>query len=167
MLHHVIMAFDSLIYWHFIFRLMLIFIWAHHLWNHFWFDMCIVMHLGPYSLSRRPSYRKISWRLEAARFWFRLFQSLWNLTRTLRHNYWRYTCQIFKFQSDTIIVTSTFHSFEALRDFAVRRLTVGVYFPSCEATREINTKITLEWAQKRFVRRGHTLFYFLHDITNP
>ena len=27
----------------------------------------------------------------------------------------------------------------------------GVYFPSCEATREINTKITLEWAQKRFV----------------
>ena len=24
-----------------------------------------------------------------------------------------------------------------------------VYFPSCEATREINTKITLEWAQKQ------------------
>ena len=43
----------------------------------------------------------------------------------------------------------------------------GVYFPSCEATREINTKITLEWAQKRFVTRVHTLFYFLHDITNP
>ena len=33
----------------------------------------------------------------------------------------------------------------------------GVYFPKCEATRETNTKITLEWAQKRFV---------LHDITN-
>ena len=42
----------------------------------------------------------------------------------------------------------------------------GVYFPSCEATREINTKITLEWAQKRFVTRVHTLFYFLHNITN-
>ena len=43
----------------------------------------------------------------------------------------------------------------------------GVYFPSCEATREINTKITLEWVQKRFVTRVYTLFYFLHDITNP
>ena len=43
----------------------------------------------------------------------------------------------------------------------------GVYFLSCEATREINTKITLEWVQKQFVRRVHTLFYFLHDITNP
>ena len=43
----------------------------------------------------------------------------------------------------------------------------GVYFPSCEATREINTKMTLEWAQKHFVARVHTLFYFLHDINNP
>ena len=43
----------------------------------------------------------------------------------------------------------------------------GVYFPSCFATREINTKITLEWGQKQFVTRVHTLFYFLHDITNP
>ena len=43
----------------------------------------------------------------------------------------------------------------------------GVYFPSGEATREMNTKITLEWAQKRFVTRVHTLFYFLHDIRNP
>ena len=42
----------------------------------------------------------------------------------------------------------------------------GVYFPSCEAMREINTKITLEWAQKQFVTRVHTSFYFLrarHD----
>ena len=43
----------------------------------------------------------------------------------------------------------------------------GVYFPSCEAAREINTKITLKWAQKQFVARVHTLFYFLDDITNP
>ena len=41
-----------------------------------------------------------------------------------------------------------------------------VNFPSCEATREINTKITLKWAQKQFVASVHTLFYFLHDITN-
>ena len=43
----------------------------------------------------------------------------------------------------------------------------GVYFPSCEATREINIQITLEWAQKRFVTRVHALFYFLHDKMNP
>ena len=40
----------------------------------------------------------------------------------------------------------------------------GVYFPRCCA---INTKITLEWTHKQFVTRVHTLFYFLHDITNP
>ena len=43
----------------------------------------------------------------------------------------------------------------------------GVYFPGCAATREINTKMTLEWAQKQFALTVHTLFYFLHDITNP
>ena len=35
----------------------------------------------------------------------------------------------------------------------------GVYFPSCEATREINNKITLSWALKQFVTRVHTLLY--------
>ena len=43
----------------------------------------------------------------------------------------------------------------------------GVYFPSCEATREINIKITLVWVQKQLDTRIHTLFYFLHDINNP
>ena len=33
----------------------------------------------------------------------------------------------------------------------------GVYFPSCEATREINTKITLSWVLKQFVTRVNTL----------
>ena len=28
-------------------------------------------------------------------------------------------------------------------------------------------KTTLKWAQKQFVIRVHTLFYFLHNITNP
>ena len=37
---------------------------------------------GLYSLSGKTSYRKISWSLEAARFGFKLFQSLWNLTGT-------------------------------------------------------------------------------------
>ena len=36
--------------------------------------------LGLHSLSGRTSYRKFSWSLGAARFGFRLFQSLWNLT---------------------------------------------------------------------------------------
>ena len=35
-----------------------------------------------YSLSGKTSYRKISWSLEAARFGFKLFQSLWNLAGT-------------------------------------------------------------------------------------
>ena len=42
---------------------------------------------------------------------------------------------------------------------------VYVYFPSCEATKEINTKITLEWVQKQFVTRVHTSLYFLHEQT--
>ena len=37
----------------------------------------------------------------------------------------------------------------------------------CKATREINTKITLQWAQEQFVMRVQKLFYFLHDITRP
>ena len=43
----------------------------------------------------------------------------------------------------------------------------GVSFSSCEATMEINNKITLEWAQRLFVTRVHTLFHFLCNITNP
>ena len=43
----------------------------------------------------------------------------------------------------------------------------GVDFPSCEATEEINTTITLKWVHKHSVERVHTLFYFLHDIMNP
>ena len=50
---------------------------------------------------------------------------------------------------------------------AHERLIFWGFFPSCEATMEINTKITLEWAQKQFVTRIHTLFYSLHNITNP
>ena len=41
----------------------------------------------------------------------------------------------------------------------------GVYFPSCETTREINTKLTLEWAQKQLVTRVHTLLYFYLFLT--
>ena len=37
---------------------------------------------GLYSLSGKTSYRKNSWSLEAARFEFKLFQSLWNLAGT-------------------------------------------------------------------------------------
>ena len=47
--------------------------------------------------------------------------------------------------------------------WALTRVNFGVYFPSCEATREINTNITLEWAQKQFITCGHMLFHFLHD----
>ena len=41
----------------------------------------------------------------------------------------------------------------------------GIYFPRCFATQDINTKITLSWALKRFVTRVHTLFsmHFLYN----
>ena len=39
-------------------------------------------HQGPVSISKKTSYRKISWSLEAARFVFRIVWSLWNLTGT-------------------------------------------------------------------------------------
>ena len=38
----------------------------------------------------------------------------------------------------------------------------GVYFPSCFATREINTKIALEWVQKPF---GHDSTYIVLFLT--
>ena len=44
--------------------------------------MYFLIYLGLYSLSGKTSYRKISWSLDAARFGFKLFQSLWNLTGT-------------------------------------------------------------------------------------
>ena len=44
--------------------------------------MVIRRRLGPYSLSGRTPCRKILWSLEVARFWFRLSQSLRNLTGT-------------------------------------------------------------------------------------
>ena len=43
---------------------------------------CLRVGLVLYSLSGKTSYRKISWSLEAARFGFKLFQSLWNLAGT-------------------------------------------------------------------------------------
>ena len=48
----------------------------------YWDTSRVPIQLGLYSLSGKTSYRKISWSLEAARFEFRLFQSLWNLTGT-------------------------------------------------------------------------------------
>ena len=36
---------------------------------------------------------------------------------------------------------------------------LGIYFPRCCATLEINTKITLSSAHKQFATRVHTLFY--------
>ena len=61
-------------------------------------------HQGLYSLSGRTSYRKISWSLEAARFGFRLFLSLRNLTS---NSAGRCAAELpVKCRSDTIIVTS-------------------------------------------------------------
>ena len=52
-------------------------------WFHSWASTSwIEVVQGLYSLSGKTSYGKSSWSLEAARFGFRLFQSLWNLTGT-------------------------------------------------------------------------------------
>ena len=53
---------------------------------------------GTHSLSGRTSYRKISRRLEAARFGFRFSQSLWHMTGTSA-----VAEMPVKFQSDTMI----------------------------------------------------------------
>ena len=49
---------------------------------------------------------------------------------------------------------------------AHERVILVSILPSCEATLGISTKTTLEWAQKQFVTRVHTLYYFLYDIKN-
>ena len=48
-------------------------------------------------------------------------------------------------------------------------LTRGLFwclFPELRSNEGNKHQITLEWAHKQFVTRVHTLFYFLHDITN-
>ena len=68
---------------------------------------------GLYSPSNKTSYRKISWNLEAARFGFRLFQSLWHLKG--------------KFATALPRCLSNFRKIERYsryRDLAVRHLTV-------------------------------------------
>ena len=48
---------------------------------------------------------------------------------------------------------------------------VGVYFASCEATKETNTNMTLEGAQKQLITREHmficyTTYVFINDEEN-
>ena len=69
-------------------------------------------------------------------------------------------------------IDSSFVNFSARDTFHFAKLIDQIFwftlvYNICEATREMNTKITLEWAQQQFFTRIHTLFYLLHDITNP
>ena len=73
------------------------------------------LYLGLYSLSGKTSYRKIPWSLKAARFRFKLFQSLWNWAGTPAA-----ACQ-FSERYDHCNIQS--RGFETSRDLAVRRLT--------------------------------------------
>ena len=66
--------------------------------NRSWQHRDRVHSQGLYLLSRTTSYRKISWSREVARFGFRLFQLLWNLTGTSAE-------MPVKFQCETIIIT--------------------------------------------------------------
>ena len=66
--------------------------------------------LGLYSLSGKTSYHKISWSLEAARFGFRLFQLVWNLTGTS-------AAAPPRCLSNFIAIRSLHHPISRLRDF--------------------------------------------------
>ena len=72
-------------YWHCRFPIMSVFLVFSKLLCHY-DNTYVVGYIqddqGPYSLSGRTSYSNILWRLEAARFCFRFFQSLWNLIGT-------------------------------------------------------------------------------------
>ena len=102
-------------------------VWSHAIiWHYCWYHIhgsklitlylmkLIMMHMqhqlkfrlcqGLYSLRGRTTYRRISWSLEAARFWFKLCQSLWNFTGTFgsRAVEIPVTCQ-----NDMIIITAS------------------------------------------------------------
>ena len=72
-----------------------------------------VHHQSLYSPSRRTFYRKISWNLEAVRFGFRLFQSLWNLTDTSAAGMPRYlsNCRTIRWLQDPISLHRDFTRF--------------------------------------------------------
>ena len=73
---------------------------------------------GLYSLRWRTSYHNISWSLKAARFGFRLFQSLWNFTCTSATSLPR--CPSISERYDHYNIQS--RDFEASRNLAVRCL---------------------------------------------
>ena len=75
---------------------------------------------GLYSLSGRTYYRKISWSLEAARFGFKLVQSLWNLTGTSTAPLPR--C-LPNFRAMRLHYNTQSRGFKTSRDFALRRPT--------------------------------------------
>ena len=67
--------------------------------------------MGLYSLSGKTSYRKMLWSLEAARFVFRLFQSLWNLTTIS-------AAMLPRCLTNFRMIRSLYHPISRLRDFA-------------------------------------------------
>ena len=85
-----------------------------------------VTKLGIYSLSRRTSYCKISWSLEAARFGFRLFQSFCAAEVPV------------KFQCDTIIITSNLAACsETSRYLVVIQFLLSLAEKSCVSLAEV------------------------------
>ena len=75
----------------------------HYSWCLFCLAICNTFsYWGPSSLSRRTSYRKISWNIESTRFGFELFQSFWNLTSTSAEAETSSAAELdVKYQSDT------------------------------------------------------------------
>ena len=87
--------------------------------------------LGLYSLSGKTSHRKISWSLEAARFGFKLVQSLWNLAGTS-------AALLPRCLSNFRAIRPLQHTISRLRDFtrfggktSYRLVNRGPEYPSC------------------------------------
>ena len=57
--------------------------------------------------------------------------------------------------------------YRVMNCFSAHERVCWCLFPKLLSNEESIHQSTLYWAQKQFVTRVHTLFYFLHDIKNP
>ena len=95
--------------------------------NEWWWDLFTIAYDCPCAIKVRASHHWADGRLtagyrevsEAARLWFRLFQSLWNSTGTSAAALYRDACQISELYDHYNIES---RGSETSRDLAVRRL---------------------------------------------
>ena len=96
------------------------------------FTYRLLVTQGLYSLSRWTSHRKILWSLWAARFGFRLFQSLWNLIGT-----------------SAAVLPRCLSNFRSIQSSAVQRRSPGRQMRPVNVTG--NPYLHLEWSVLRLI----------------